>query len=108
MSKDYAQHKVSKKPEARASKSEEPLLSENQLPNSLVMRIMQDPGAENEADDLSRNVRSGTPDAVRSEMGSRLGADFSSVRFHNDPSSRRQSEAMGANAFTQGNDVYFG
>ena len=108
MSKEFAQQKDTKKPNERSTKKMEPLISENQLPNSLVMRIMQDQSAEDEANNLSRNLRSATPDAVRSEMGSRLGADFSSVRFHNDPSSRRQSEAMGANAYTQGNDVYFG
>ena len=78
------------------------------LPNSVVSRIMQVPKAEAEADRLSAGVTSGTPTSVRREMGGRLGADFSGVRFHSGPSSVRQSEALGAQAWTQGRDVYFG
>ena len=80
----------------------------SELPNSVVSRIMERPKAEAEADDLSAGVTSGTPSSVRREMGGRLGADFSGVRFHSGPSSARQSEAMGAQAWTQGRDVYFG
>lgn len=78
------------------------------LPNSLIMRIMEDPAAEQEADRLSSGVRAGTPDTLMREMGGRLGADFSSVRFHSDPASLGKSRAMGARAWTQGRDVYFG
>ena len=78
------------------------------VPNSVVSRIMELPKAEAEADRLSEGVTSGTPSSVRREMGGRLGADFSGVRFHSGPSSARQSEAMGAQAWTQGRDVYFG
>ncbi len=78
------------------------------MPNSVVSRIMEVPEAEAEADRLSQGVTSGTPAAVRREMGGRLGADLSGVRFHSGPSSARQSEALGAEAWTQGRDVYFG
>ncbi len=80
----------------------------SEVPNSVVSRIMELPKAEAEADRLSEGVTSGTPSSVRREMGGRLGADFSGVRFHSGPSSARQSEAMGAQAWTQGRDVYFG
>ncbi len=79
-----------------------------QLPNSLITRIMEDPAAEQEADRLSSGVRSGTPATLMREMGDRLGADFSSVRFHSDPGSLGKSRAMGARAWAQGHDVYFG
>ena len=79
-----------------------------QIPNSLIMRIMEDPGAEQEADRLSSGVTSRTPESVMKEMGGRLGADFSSVRFHSDSSSLRKGRAMGARAWAQGHDVYFG
>ena len=79
-----------------------------QLPNSLVMRIMQESGAEQEADKLSSNLTSTTPDELREEMGSRLGADFSNVQFHSDSMSMNKSKAMGARAWAQGRDVYFG
>ena len=78
------------------------------LPNSLVMRIMQDQQAETEADKLSRSVTANTPDEVMQEMGSRLGADFSGVQFHSDSLSMSRSDAMGARAWAQGSDVYFG
>ena len=42
------------------------------------------------------------------EMGSRLNADFSDVRFHTDPGSAEKSSRMGARAWAQGRDVYFG
>lgn len=68
----------------------------------------QIPAAEAEADRLSRSVAGTTPEQVRSEMGTRLGADFSGVRFHTDAASASRAEKMGARAWTQGNDVYFG
>ena len=46
------------------------------LPNSLVMRIMEEDAAEYEANRLSRGVSSSTPDELREEMGSRLGRIF--------------------------------
>ena len=79
-----------------------------QLPNSCVMRIMEETGAEREADKLSAGVASTTPDAVREEMGSRMGADFSGVRFHDDAASISRSRSMGARAWARGSDVYFG
>lgn len=78
------------------------------LPNSLVMRIMEDQQAEQEADQLSTGVNATTPDALREEMGSRLGADFSDVQFHSDTMSMNRSKALGARAWAQGSDVYFG
>lgn len=81
---------------------------EQTLPNSLVMRIMEDQQAENEADALSKGVTATTPDDIMREMGSRLGADFSGVQFHSDTMSLNRSNAMGARAWTQGSDVYFG
>ena len=78
------------------------------LPNSLIMRIMEDPAAEQEADRLSSGVRANTPNTLMREMGGRLGADFSSVRFHSDSDSLSKSRAMGARAWAQGRDVYFG
>ena len=78
------------------------------LPNSFVMRMMQDPAAEKEADRLSQGMTSSTPEEVMREMGSRLGADFSNVRFHSDSLSMSRSRAMGARAWAQGSDVYFG
>lgn len=78
------------------------------LPNSLVMRVMQDDNAEQEADRLSKGVMSASPDGVKTEMGRRLGTDFSKVNFHSGPDAVRRSEALGARAWTSGKDIYFG
>lgn len=69
---------------------------------------MQNQQAENEADRLSQGVTSTTPDEIMREMGSRLGADFSNVQFHSDSLSMTRSQALGARAWAQGSDVYFG
>jgi hypothetical protein len=45
---------------------------------------------------------------VRSFMEPRFGADFSSVRVHTDSAAVQMSQELGAQAFTHGNDVYFG
>ena len=67
----------------------------------------QRPAAEQEADRLSAGVAAATPEQLKLEMGRRLGADFSSVRFHSDAASVRQGGRMGARAWTRGGDVYF-
>ena len=61
------------------------------LPNSYVMRIFDNGGAEDEANTLSTGVRASTPNSLRREMGSRLHADFSSVHFHEGPESVRKT-----------------
>ena len=106
----FAKRKLSRKnrtpdrtPDVQAEKSKN-----KTLPNSLVMRIMEDQRAENEADTLSKGVTATTPDEVMREMGSRLGADFSNVQFHSDSLSMSRSKAMGARAWAQGSDIYFG
>lgn len=44
---------------------------------------------------------------TRSSMESGFGADFSNVRIHTDSNAVRMSQALGAQAFTHGNDIYF-
>lgn len=99
--------KNNRKSAGQVSQEDTPLKKKN-LPNSLVNRIMQDQQAENEADRLSQGVTSTTPDEIMREMGSRLGADFSNVQFHSDSLSTTRSQALGARAWAQGKDVYFG
>ena len=79
-------------------------------PNSIMREMLGSrmSAAEDEADRLSAGINSGTPDSVLREMGNRLGSDFSSVRFHSGPDSVRRNESMGARAFTQQSDIYFG
>ena len=86
----------------------EEIIPQTTMPNSMVMRIMEEPNAETEADLLSKGVSSTSPAMLRREMGERLGADFSQVHFHSDTNSIQRSEALGARAWTQGRDIYFG
>jgi hypothetical protein len=48
------------------------------------------------------------PDEVRSFMESRFNADFSPVRVHTDSEAVQMNRELNAQAFTNGNDVYFG
>ncbi|MFJ8388829.1 DUF4157 domain-containing protein [Streptomyces sp. NPDC094438] len=47
-------------------------------------------------------------DATRTDMESRLGADFSDVRIHNDSAARASAAEVGARAFTSGSHVVIG
>ncbi len=44
---------------------------------------------------------------LQQEMGSKMGADFSGVKIHNDSNAAEMSSEIGAKAFTHGNDIYF-
>ncbi|MDQ6910798.1 MAG: DUF4157 domain-containing protein, partial [Actinomycetota bacterium] len=48
------------------------------------------------------------PSSVRRHMEPRFGANFGSVRVHTGESAAQHSAALGANAFTIGQDIYFG
>ncbi|MEA4940941.1 MAG: DUF4157 domain-containing protein [Oscillibacter sp.] len=83
------------------------------LESSILSRLPgkpqpQIPTAENEADRLSAGVAAGGPEEVKRELGSRLGADFSKVRFHTDAGAAAYADEIGARAYTTGSDVYFG
>ncbi|MHB9864123.1 eCIS core domain-containing protein [Streptomyces sp. YIM S03343] len=47
-------------------------------------------------------------EATRTDMESRLGADFSDVRVHDDAAARRSAAEIGARAYTSGNHVVIG
>jgi hypothetical protein len=48
------------------------------------------------------------PDETRSFMESRFGTDFSGVRIHNNPDSAILNRHLNSQAFTTGNNIYFG
>ena len=69
----------------------------------------QIPSAEREADNIAASVSGArTPEEVKAQLGEKMGADFSSVRFHTDSNAVNTAEGMGARAYTSGRDVYFG
>nr|WSW71430.1 DUF4157 domain-containing protein [Streptomyces sp. NBC_00995] len=47
-------------------------------------------------------------EATRTDMESRLGADFSTVRIHDDTAARRSAAEIGARAYTSGDHVVIG
>ncbi|WP_406504950.1 DUF4157 domain-containing protein [Streptomyces sp. NBC_00212] len=47
-------------------------------------------------------------DATRTDMETRLGADFSDVRIHNDSAAKASAAEVGARAYTSGNHVVIG
>ena len=71
--------------------------------------------------DTTRATRTRAPDAApargggrpldgatRGYMESRFGHDFSAVRVHDGPDAARSADALQANAYTVGSDLYFG
>lgn len=61
--------------------------------------------------DAAAPVQSGTgfqlQPGLRNRLESDLGSDFSAVRLHIDNQAAQMSRALNAQAFTQGNDIYF-
>jgi len=55
----------------------------------------------------SRGSGSALPDATRSFMESRFGADLSHVRVHTGSDAVQMNREIGAQAFTHGRDIYF-
>jgi hypothetical protein len=56
----------------------------------------------------SKGHGSPLPAAVRTYMEPRFGIDFSQVRVHTGSDALQMNQAVGAQAFTHGSDVYFG
>ena len=57
---------------------------------------------------LSKGGGSPLPDPVRAYMEPRFGVDFSHVRVHTGSNALQLNQAVGAQAFTHGSDIYFG
>ncbi|MGN9807489.1 eCIS core domain-containing protein [Micromonospora sp. L32] len=58
--------------------------------------------------DVLRSAGRPLAEPLRTEMEARLGADFSSVRVHDDAAARRSSDEIGARAYTSGEHVVIG
>lgn len=57
--------------------------------------------------DSSKGSGTGLDKNTKSEMESGFGTDFSNVKIHTDTGAVQMSQELGAQAFTNGNDVYF-
>lgn len=65
--------------------------------------------AESEADRIASSVKGATNvKEVKSKLGAKMGADFSGIHIHEGSEASHLSEAIGARAFTVGNDIYLG
>lgn len=77
-----------------------------------LIQRMADGGTLEEGTEQQIQSRKGggsaLPDDMRSEMESGIGADFSGVKVHTDSQAADLNRSMGARAFTQGNDIFFG
>ncbi|MEV7280999.1 DUF4157 domain-containing protein [Streptomyces sp. NPDC093111] len=58
--------------------------------------------------DVLRSSGSPLDDGTRADMESRLGADFSDVRVHDDSAARASAAEVGARAYTSGNHIVIG
>ncbi|MFP8887899.1 eCIS core domain-containing protein [Streptomyces mangrovi] len=58
--------------------------------------------------DVLRSTGRPLDDDTRTEMETRLGADFSDVRIHDDSAARASAFELGARAYTSGSDVVLG
>lgn len=56
---------------------------------------------------LTKGGGSSLPGSVNSEMGSKMNADFSSVRVHDNAHAAKMNTQISARAFTVGNNIYF-
>lgn len=67
------------------------------------------PASTQASDEFFPKLGSGKPlgSTVREHMETTLKADFSAVRVHTDGLANDTAQALGANAFTRGNDIYF-
>ncbi|GAA4525415.1 eCIS core domain-containing protein [Amycolatopsis samaneae] len=78
--------------------------------NAAVARGLAEPEAEVQRSAVHEALSgsgAALDDGVRSEMESRLGADFSDVRVHTDSTAHQAAESVRAHAFTSGSHIVF-
>ena len=70
----------------------------------------QDSASQNLESQLAAEKGGGSPlsDEVQGFMEPRFGADFSEVRVHTGSAAVQMNQELGAQAFTHGNDIYYG
>ena len=92
--------------QARRQSKENPDASQEAKAHSVTGDF--EAGAEIEAQ-LAARKGSGQPlpDATRSQMEAKFGADFANVRLHTDGEANRLNRQLSAQAFTHGADIYF-
>lgn len=69
-------------------------------------KLLQNLGAEREANEVASRFMDSAD--VVGDMSRAFGHDFSQVNIHTDESAAQRVEGTGADAFAQGNDIFFG
>jgi len=101
-------------PLQRRSPEEHPLLAlQRTAGNTAVAHLVSDERQSEEhqspvLDVVGKGGGQALPPEVRTDMESRLGADFSSVRVHTDGRAAASATAVQARAYTVGEEVVFG
>src|SRR5437870_2543002 len=96
----------------RGSRSAQLAAPERPLVSALVQRKARDDnGVAHDADvavaAAAHQTGSSLPATVMRKFESALGADLSDVRVHTDATSQAAAHAVGARAYTVGQDIYF-
>ena len=100
---------TSKAPLQRQPETEEDETEPIQAKSAGSMSDSFEAGADVETQvSQSKGRGSPLPDAVRTYMEPRFGVDFSHVRVHTGSDALQMNQAVGAQAFTHGSDIYFG
>jgi len=100
---------------------EDVLAAQQQLGNQVVQRALDDGDQRrgltdaqgNLRDDISSSIQqsrgsgASLPKELQTEVGRKLGHDFSNVRLHTDEKADKLSRTINARAFTIGSDIYF-
>ena len=69
-------------------------------------KLLENIGAGHEANEIASRFMDSTD--VVGDMSRAFGHDFSQVHIHTDESAAQRVEGTGADAFAQGNDIFFG
>jgi len=104
--KEEEKEPVQKKEE---DKKEEPIQKKEEEEKPVQKKGNNDAVSANVESRLSSRKGKGSSlgGSLRNEMEKGFGADFGDVRIHNDSEAKAMAGEMGAQAFTQGNDIYF-
>ncbi|RZK18069.1 MAG: DUF4157 domain-containing protein, partial [Pedobacter sp.] len=83
-------------PEVLQAKAGESFSSGGNAPNAVQSGIAS-----------TKGIGSSLPSHVKSDLGGKIGADFSSVKIHDNAHAAKMTTHVNARAFTVGNDIYF-
>lgn len=104
-----AQRKEDEEAQAKAAEEEEAQAKEDED----EVQARGNGGGLSASDEVARQVRAARgrgnpiPGPVRQKLEAQFGADFSGVRIHTDSAAVLLADALKAQAFTRGNDVFF-